>query len=85
MLISLSLTDRSRSWGVVVQDVAKTRAQLADSGQKHRILTTLRGLAADGGAKALFAGVGPRAARAAPACAIVLASYELLKASSLAS
>lgn len=65
---------------ISMQDVAKTHAQLAEGGQQHRIWPTLRHLAADRGPKALFAGVGPRAARAAPSCAIVLASYEMLKA-----
>ena len=64
-----------------MQDVAKTRAQLAQGGQRHRVFATLRSLAAEGGLPALFAGVGPRSARAAPACAIVLAAYEMLKAS----
>ena len=53
--------------------------QLAD-GEVVPILETLRKVGRDGGARALFAGVGPRALRAAPACAIVLASYEALKA-----
>lgn len=43
------------------------------------VLSTLRSVRAQGGARALFAGVGPRSARAAPACAIVVAAYELLK------
>ncbi|KAK9814948.1 hypothetical protein WJX73_002840 [Symbiochloris irregularis] len=60
-------------------DVAKTHAQLAEGGQRHRVLATLRSLAAERGPKALFAGVGARAARTAPSCAIVLTSYEMLK------
>lgn len=43
------------------------------------VLSTLRSLHRRGGARALFAGVGPRSARAAPACAIVVAAYEVLK------
>ena len=54
-------------------------AQLAE-GKVVPILETLRAVAREGGARALFVGVGPRALRAAPACAIVLASYEALKA-----
>eukprot|EP00884_Botryococcus_braunii_P011475 jgi/Botrbrau1/20328/Bobra.0006s0010.1 len=60
-------------------DVVKTRAQL---GQGHPlpVWQALLQVEREGGARALFAGVTPRAARAAPACAIVVASYELLKA-----
>lgn len=43
-------------------------------------LQALRDLAQEGGVRALFTGVTPRALKAAPACAIVLASYETLKA-----
>jgi len=71
-------------------DVVKTKLQLEAGGgrgsgaggggaAKTGILSTLRVLHARGGARALFAGVGPRSARAAPACAIVVAAYELLK------
>ena len=59
-------------------DVVKTRAQLSGKESKP-ILRSLRELAAQGGVRSLFTGVGPRAARAAPACAIVVASYEVLK------
>ena len=68
-------------------DVVKTRAQLTgliggvDSNPQTAtgIVTSLRAIAKDGGVSALFAGVGPRALRAAPACAVVVASYEALK------
>lgn len=49
-------------------------------GKSPSILQTLRDIQRDGGSRALFTGVGPRVVRAAPACAIVLASYEMLKA-----
>ena len=49
-------------------------------GKSPTILQTLRSIQREGGSRALFAGVGPRVVRAAPACAIVLASYEMLKA-----
>ena len=66
-------------------DVVKTKLQLeagsgiGGSGGNGSILSTLRALHARGGLGTLFAGVGPRSARAAPACAIVVAAYELLK------
>lgn len=53
--------------------------QLAE-GKALPIWATLRQVHREGGTRALFVGVGPRAVRAAPACAIVLASYEVLKA-----
>ena len=49
-------------------------------GKSPSILQTLREIHRDGGSRALFTGVGPRVVRAAPACAIVVASYEMLKA-----
>ena len=68
-------------------DVVKTKLQLEAPGSggsgngktTASVLSTLRSLHARGGARALFSGVGPRSARAAPACAIVVAVYELLK------
>lgn len=58
-------------------DVVKTQVQLASpNGHVISIAEALRGLLRRGG---LFAGVGARAARTAPACAIVLSSYELIK------
>jgi solute carrier family 25 protein 39/40 len=61
-------------------DVAKTRIQLGAAGAGGGLVATLRGVAAREGAAALFRGWGARAAKTAPAAAIVLSAYELLKA-----
>ena len=60
-------------------DVVKTRTQLSAATAAHPLLSTLRSIASREGPAALFQGWGPRAAKAAPACAIVLSAYELLK------
>jgi solute carrier family 25 protein 39/40 len=61
-------------------DVVKTRTQLAAAGQRvGPMLGTLRSIAAGEGPAALFQGWSARAAKAAPACAIVLSAYEMLK------
>lgn len=49
------------------------------TGGSGTIVASLRSIYAEGGVSALFAGVVPRALRAAPACAIVVASYEAIK------
>lgn len=59
-------------------DVVKTRAQLEHS-TGSSVVQTLKHIARDDGVRGLFTGVGPRAVRAAPACAIVVASYEVIK------
>jgi len=59
-------------------DVLKTRAQLATD-RAHPLLTGLRSIAAEEGLGALFRGWSARSAKAAPACAIVLSSYEMIK------
>jgi solute carrier family 25 protein 39/40 len=73
-------------------DVVKTRVQVdldnANAKGKNnnnavrglrQIAQMLREIVSQEGAKNLFAGAGARAARAAPSCAIVLTSYEVLK------
>lgn len=65
-------------------DVVKTRAQLhpgsgAPAESAAGIVASLKQIASSGGVRALFTGVVPRAVRAAPACAIVVASYEAIK------
>lgn len=59
-------------------DVVKTRAQLS-AGQSHPIMGSLYSIATKEGAGALFQGWSARAGKAAPACAIVLSAYEMLK------
>ena len=59
-------------------DVLKTRAQLATD-RAHPLLAGLRSIAREEGLAALFRGWSARSAKAAPACAIVLSSYEMIK------
>jgi hypothetical protein len=61
-------------------DVLKTRAQLAAGSSAARpLLQSLRSIAREEGLAALFRGWSARSAKAAPACAIVLSAYELIK------
>jgi solute carrier family 25 protein 39/40 len=67
-------------------DVVKTRMQIAQpgsgsssSGGGIRVWQVLRDVYHKEGLEGLFTGVKPRAYRAAPACAIVISVYELLK------
>ena len=59
-------------------DVVKTRTQLL-AHESHPLLSTLWAIAAREGPAGLFQGWSARAAKAAPACAIVLSAYEVLK------
>jgi solute carrier family 25 protein 39/40 len=59
-------------------DVLKTRAQL-QTGRSHPLLRSLRSIGREEGLAALFRGWSARSAKAAPACAIVLSSYEMIK------
>lgn len=65
-------------------DVLKTRVQTAPHTQTgapsvHTSIGVMKQVYAERGVKGLFVGLGPRAVRCAPACAIVVTSYELLK------
>lgn len=90
-MFSIALASGSLSGAVAATittpfDVIKTRRQV----QAYRsaqcgtavpcsTLDTVRFIAREEGAGGLFAGVGPRVAKVAPACAIMIASYELGK------
>ncbi|KAL8160312.1 hypothetical protein V2J09_001849 [Rumex salicifolius] len=63
-------------------DVARTRRQIEKDPLKALSMTTkqtLVGVWRDGGMKGLFAGVGPRVARAGPSVGIVVSFYEVVK------
>ncbi|KAJ6686474.1 MITOCHONDRIAL SUBSTRATE CARRIER FAMILY PROTEIN [Salix purpurea] len=63
-------------------DVAKTRRQIEKDPNRALNMTTTRTLLEiwrDGGVKGLFAGVGPRVARAGPSVGIVVSFYEVVK------
>ena len=45
----------------------------------HPLLSSLRTMAAQEGLSSIFRGWTARSAKAAPACAIVLSSYEMIK------
>lgn len=66
-------------------DVVKTRLQIAvpaaRSGSNRSTWNMMKHVWDTEGIRGLFTGVGPRAARCAPACAIVISCYELLKKS----
>lgn len=64
-------------------DVIKTRIQLAPANGRgpntHTVWGTFRNVLRTEGLPGLFSGVGPRATRAIPSCAIVVSTYEVLK------
>ncbi|KAL1828626.1 hypothetical protein ACET3Z_007038 [Daucus carota] len=63
-------------------DVAKTRRQIEKDSSRASKMTTKHTLAeiwSDGGIKGLFAGAGPRVARAGPSVGIVVTFYEVVK------
>lgn len=63
-------------------DVAKTRRQLAhpSCGSAHmNMLTFMSSIAKKEGFTALLVGIGPRTMKVAPACAIMITSYEMGK------
>ncbi len=61
-------------------DVLKTRRQslvMSTPGERTSALPLLRQIVRTEGASALFAGLGPRIAKIAPACGIMIACYEV--------
>jgi solute carrier family 25, member 39/40 len=65
----------------VPADVIKTRQQAAEHGGMARssVHDIARGILRDEGVQGFFRGVGPRVIKVAPACAIMMGSYELFK------
>lgn len=62
-------------------DVIKTRRQAAEQAAvgPTSLLRIARTIVAEEGVRGLFRGVGPRVIKVAPACAIMMGSYELFK------
>jgi len=62
-------------------DVAKTRQQVdvAHGGQQSRMLALMANIVKHEGWTALFTGIVPRTFKVAPACAIMISSYEISK------
>jgi len=61
-------------------DVLKTRRQslvMSTPGQRTSVLPLLRQIVRTEGVSALFAGLGPRIAKIAPACGIMISCYEV--------
>lgn len=66
----------------VPADVVKTRWQAGErgaAGGPAGVAAVARGIVAAEGLRGLTRGVGPRVAKVAPSCAIMMASYEALK------
>lgn len=71
----------------VPADVVKTRWQAGERGAPGGpagVAAVARGIVAAEGLRGLTRGVGPRVAKVAPSCAIMMASYEALKGLALA-
>lgn len=60
-------------------DVAKTRYQVNSNGKYYSLPRTLRGIWCEEGMRGLTVGIVPRVVKVAPACAIMLSSYEIGK------
>ena len=60
-------------------DVLKTVQQTSDSVASKSIATTFRSLMEQEGPAALLRGLGPRIAKVAPSCGVMIASYEVGK------
>ncbi|KAG2235035.1 mitochondrial carrier domain-containing protein [Thamnidium elegans] len=60
-------------------DVVKTRRQVSSDAREARVGYILKSIMAKDGASGFFRGVVPRAVKVAPACAIMISSYEMGK------
>jgi len=86
-LLAGSLAGAAAAAATTPFDVIKTRMQLgaaASTGpgiKQPSSLAIAKQVLQEQGVRGLFVGIGPRMARCAPGCAIVICSYELLKLS----
>jgi len=60
-------------------DVVKTRIQSSSDATQVKMWDTMKNIRSEEGLKGFFRGYIPRMARVAPACAIMISSYEIFK------
>lgn len=57
-------------------DLVKTQLQAKSSGQQNQTISILKGILKNEGVQGLFKGLSPRIAKVAPACGLMIGSYE---------
>ncbi len=77
-LVPSAISPDTKSFASLLRWAAGAQTHAQTSAANPGLWRSLRSLAAKGGARALFAGVGPRTARSAGAYAILMASYDLM-------